>query len=196
MNNFAVFFTTLLSSGVLATVISVSLTEAKEQRLLRRSKIEEIYLNGSAWLKSANATFLPFLKVCDGSLTYDQALDLPIKLLADTATGEQRLKMNMNIEMYERSLVPALRMVEQELAKLNEVYSGLRECYHQTGEASEFLAPFRSQLLAFGKAGDALIAAVVLRGTEIGAERGQAARAYEWASRQVRLLLRLRSWTP
>ena len=109
MSDIAVIFASVLSSGVLATVISISLTEAKEQRLLRRSKIEEIYLNGSAWLKSANATFLPYLRVCEGGLTYNQALDLEIKG-ADKATGEQRLKLNMNIEMYEHSLIPALRL--------------------------------------------------------------------------------------
>ena len=152
------FFTTLLSSGVLATVISFSLTEAKEKRLLRRSKIEEIYLNGSAWLNTANARFLPYLKVSKGDLTYNEALDLEIKN-ADKATGEQRLKLNMNIEMYERSLIPALRLVDQELKKLNYVRSGLRNRCAQTGEASEFLTPLKTQLLAFGKAGDALLEA-------------------------------------
>ncbi len=195
MNNFVVFFTTLLSSGVLATVISISLTEAKEQRLLRRSKIEEIYLNGSAWLNTANARFLPYLRVSEGDLTYNEALDLEIKN-ADKVTGEQRLKLNMNIEMYERSLIPALRLVDQELKKLNYVHSELRNRYAQTGEASEFLTPLKTQLLAFGKAGDALLEAVVLRGAEIGAERGLLARAYEWTTHHVSLLLRNRSGKP
>ena len=91
-------------------MIGASFNEAKERWLLRRSKIEEIYLSGAAWLRFANASFLPFLDVCNGRLTYNQALDLPIKN-AD-AVCDQFLKMKMNIEMYERSLIPALRLVE------------------------------------------------------------------------------------
>jgi hypothetical protein len=79
MNNMGVVFTALLSSGVLAAVISVTLNEGKERRLLRRSKIEEIYLNGFVWLRAVDARFLPYLRVCDGKLTYNQALDLEIK---------------------------------------------------------------------------------------------------------------------
>ena len=145
MNDFVVIFTSVLSSGVVAAVISALLTEAKERWTLRRSKIEEIYFSGSTW-------------------------------------GDQHLKMKMNIEIYERSLVPALRLVEQELGKLNDLRSALKNCYIRTGQASEFLTPLNNQLLAFGSVGDSLIAAVVQRGVEIGAERGQTARAYAWAS--------------
>ncbi len=192
MSDIAVIFASVLSSGLLATVISISLTEAKEQRLLRRAKIEEIYLNGSAWLTAANGRFMPYLRVCDGDLTYNQALDLEIKN-SDKATGEQRLKVNMNIEMYERSLIPALRLLDQELQKLDHIHAALRNRYAQTGEAADFLNPLKAQLLAFGKAGDTLMEAVVLRGTEIGAERGHLARAYEWAAHRVRSLLRPRA---
>jgi len=142
MNGIAVVFTSVLSSGVVAAAISASFSEATERWCLRRSKIEEIYLSGAAWLTFANARFLPYLRVCNGSLTYSQVLDLDIKN-ADQAIGDHHLKMKMNIEMYERSLVPALRLMEQELEKLNKVHSELRNRYDQTGPASEFGVPLR-----------------------------------------------------
>ena len=163
MNSIAIVFTSVLSSGVVATAISFSFSEAKERWLLRRSKIEEIYLSGAAWLMFVNARFLPYLRVCNGSLTYSQVLDLEIKN-ADKSIGDQHLKMKMNIEMYERSLVPALRLMEQELEKLNKVRSDLTDCCAKTGQASTFGVPLRNQLLAFVTAGDALKDAAVKRG--------------------------------
>jgi hypothetical protein len=159
-------------------VISASFTEAKERWLLRRSKIEEIYLSGATWLTSADVCFLPYLDVCSGGLTYNQALDLQIKN-TDKAIGDQFLKMKMNIEMFERSLIPALRLVEQEREKIGGIHSAIRDCYAETGQASEFSATLNNQLLAFVKAGDALKDAVARRGAEIGAEKGQVARAFE-----------------
>jgi len=183
MNDLVVVFTSVLSSGVVAALISASLTEAKERWVFRPSKIEEIYLNTTAWLKVVNTYFLRYITLCTGS-TYDQVLDMELKA-ADNSTGDWHLKMKMNIEMYEQSLIPALRLVEQELRKLNEIRLALKECYAKTGQAAEFLTPLNNQILAFGRVSDALMAAVVERGVEIGAERGQAARAYEWASVKI-----------
>jgi hypothetical protein len=189
MNGIGVVFTSVLSSGVVAAAISASFNEAKERWLLRRSKIEEIYLSSAAWLKFVQSAYLHYLRVCKGSITYNQALDLQLKHAEKTGsntTGDQNLKMKMNIEMYEPSLVPALRLIEQELKKLNSVVFAIEDCCRKNGQLSEFLRPLDNQLEAFGAAGDALIAAVVLRGAEIGAERGQVTQAYEWAAVKTR----------
>jgi hypothetical protein len=87
MNGIAVVFTSILSSGVVAAAISASFSEAKERWLLRRSKIEEIYLRSAKWLRYVDGTFLTYVPVCKGMLTYNQMLDLQ-KKHTDTAIGE------------------------------------------------------------------------------------------------------------
>jgi hypothetical protein len=174
MDSLAVIFTSVFSSGVFAALTSASFTEAKERWVLRRAKIEDIYLSTAGWLKEAQAQFVPYLHVCEGKISYNQMLDLQINY-AKEDTGDQHLKMKMNIEMYERSLIPALTLMQGELKRLNELCSLLKDCYCETGQASEFLEPMRAQLISFGKAGDTLLEAVVSRGAQIGAERGQIA---------------------
>lgn len=171
MSNIWIFFGSILSSGVIAAIISASLTDAKERRILRREKIEEIYLNAASWLNTANSSYVPYLRVCEGRLTFDQALDLQIQNPRPEA-GEQHLRMVMNIEMYENRLLPVLRAMETRLEQLNEAQHALRNYYADHGEASVFEAPFRERLIAFGKAGDDLRAAIIRRGTEIGQETG------------------------
>ena len=177
MNDFGVIFTSIVSSSAVAAIISSSYAEEKERWVLRRSKIEEIYLSSSTWLKFVVGHFLRYISICDGTLTFNQVLDMELKD-PDKAIGEQHLKMKMNVEMYERSLLPALRRVERDLESLSKMRMALKGCYVETAQATEFMSPLRDQIRAFGIAGDAFVQAVVQRGAEIGAERGQAARAY------------------
>ena len=170
VNSLWVILASILSSGVVASIISASLTDAKEKRLLRRQKIEEIYLGAAAWLSSAEIVFLRYLRVCEGSLTYNQVLDMEIANGAPAS--DHHLRMRMNIEMYEHGLVAALRTVENELGQMNRLRSAVRGCYDETGQASELEDTYREQLLRFGKAGDALKRAIIERGSEIGRELG------------------------
>jgi hypothetical protein len=185
MNNIAVVFTSILSSGVVAAAISASFSEAKERWLLRRSKIEEIYLNGAAWLNYVNGRYLHYLRVCRGALTYKQLLDMQLDKAekeGPNTRGDQMRTLTMNIEMYEHSLIPPLRLVEEELKKLNSVMFSIERSCKKNEDVSTFFHPFNDQLKAFGDAGDALITAVVKRGAEIGGEKGQIGQAYEWLS--------------
>jgi hypothetical protein len=170
VNNLWVILASILSSGVVASIISASLTDAKEKRILRRQKVEEIYLGAAAWLTTAEIHFLRYLRVCEGSLSYNQVLDMEIAHGA--SAGDHHLRMRMNIEMYEHRLIPALRVVEKELELMNRLRSAIRNCYDETGQASELTDTYREQLLRFGKAGDALKGAIIDRGSEIGRELG------------------------
>lgn len=74
-----------------------------------------------------------FLRVADGTLTYNQALDLQKDGHSPTA-GDVHRRMKMNIEMYEHALLPALRTMEAERSKLNDLHGALRACYVETGQ--------------------------------------------------------------
>ena len=69
--------------------------------------------------------------------------------------------MKMNIEMYEHTLIPPLRAMEDELKLLNQVKAAVRDCYEETGEATELEQTYREQLLRFGRSGDALKIAII-----------------------------------
>ena len=182
MGNLVVVVTTILSSGVIAAIISFSFSEAKERWLLRQSKIEEIYLNAAEWLKSASADYLPAVGVCKGQLTYNQMLDQQLKGQDDAKdSGLKLLRVKMNIYMYEPSLIPFYEQVERERSRTVRLIFAIRDCWEKTGQASECLAPFNKQLEAFGAASKALERAIIERGVAIGTEKGQAAQTYHLA---------------
>lgn len=184
MNALFTVFASILSSGVVAAAIGASFNEAKERWLLRRSKIEEIYLSSATWLKHVNAHYLLYLRVCAGKLTYHQALELITKN-SDLTIGDQNLRMKMNIKMYEPTLNSLLDAIEHERENVNSIIAKIEQSCSANGDASEFRGALNKQLAAFGAAGDALLAAVVVKGAEIGAEKGQVARGYETVRRQV-----------
>jgi hypothetical protein len=180
IGNLLVVITSVLSSGVIAAIISFSFSEAKERWLLRRTKIEEIYLNATEWLKSASVYFLPAVGVCKGQLTYNQMLDQQLKGQEKASDfGLKHLRMKKNIYMYEPSLIPTYEQMERERNKTVRLIFAIRDCWEKTGQASECLGPFNKQIDAFERASDALQKAIIERGVAIGAEKGQAAQAYD-----------------
>jgi len=70
MNDVAIVFASILSSGVVAAVISSAFAESKERWILRQIKIEEIYLSTSSWLRFNDSDLLLYLRVCKGDLEY------------------------------------------------------------------------------------------------------------------------------
>ncbi len=181
MGSLFVVVTSVLSSGVIAAIISFSFAEAKERWLLRRAKIEEIYLDATEWLKAASVYYLPAVGVCKGNLTYNQMLDQQLKGQDDAKnSGLKLLRVKMNIYMYEPSLIPAYEQVERERSRTVRVIFAIRDCWEKTGQASECLGPLNKQMDAFEAASGALQKAIIEHGVAIGAEKGQAAQAYDF----------------
>ena len=119
MGSMLVVLTSVFSSGVIAAIISFSFAEAKERWLLRRSKIEEIYLSAAEWTRSISGNYLHGLRVCKGDIIYNQMLDLELqKKDQASAVGAMNLRMKMNIYMYESSLVTAFEAMQIEVKKL------------------------------------------------------------------------------
>lgn len=174
MSNLAIILASILSSGVVAAVISSGLAEAKERWILRRTKIEEIYLSTSSWITYIHRDFLLYLRVCKGKLTYDQLLDMVIERNKNEKKdlGDLHLRMKMNINMYEPSLIPYLQRLEVELAKSNKLRFRIEDCWKRTGQASEMFEPFNKQLEVLFAASDSLTVAIVQRGVAIGSESG------------------------
>jgi hypothetical protein len=172
MNFFFILFSSVISSGVVAALISAELAQSKERWSLRRTKIEEIYLSSSPWLTYFGGDLLLYLRVCKGDLTYDQLLDMVLKNAARyNDIGELKLKMEMNIRMYEPTLIRYLEDLEVEIKNSNKIRFAIESRWKQTGQASELFQPLNKQLVQLEAVSDALIAAIVERGASIGSEK-------------------------
>ena len=174
MNSLFVILTAVLSSGVIAALTSVSLTDAKERWGFRRQKIEELYLSAAKWLREVDGQYLIYLRVAKGQITYNQALDSVLKD-GGTAkdTGDLHLRMQMTISMYEPSLMPYLKSLEREQRKTNRLIFKIRDVYSETGEATDLFDIYNAQLIRFGDAGDKLKEEIVRRGAIIASEPTQ-----------------------
>ncbi len=171
MNSAFVVLTAILSSGVVAALISASFTDTKERWVFRRQKIEELYLSAAKWLREVDNHYLVYLRVAKGQLTYNQALDSSLKESGTAKdTGELHLKMQMNIAMYEPSLMTCLRSLEREQRKLNRIIFKIRDLYAEIGDATELFEEYNAQTIKFGNAGDKLKDEIVRRGATIASE--------------------------
>ena len=172
MNFFLILLSSVVSSGVVAALISAELAQSKERWSLRRSKIEEIYLSTSAWMTRFGGDLLLYLRACKGDLTYNQLLDIVRKNATKYKDlGELKLKMEMNIRMYEPALIRYLEDLELEIKKSNKLRFAIERGWKQTSQASEFFQPLNKQLEQLDAVSDALIAAIVERGVSIGSEK-------------------------
>lgn len=181
MNSLFVVLTAVLSSGVIAALISASLTDAKERWGFRRQKIEELYLSAAKWLREVDGQYLIYLKVAKGKITYNQALDSVLKDSGTAKdTGDLHLRMQMNISMYEPSLIHYLKSLELEQRKTNQLIFDIRNTYSETGDATDLFAPYNAQLIRFGDAGDKLKEEIVRRGAIIASEPTQVIAIFGW----------------
>jgi hypothetical protein len=98
--------------GALIALISVYLTNRSTTQRLRlqfelerearnkdfiRDKLEELYLLHEAWLNALATSYLPFLSVMKGEMTYDDALDLFIKNNKSPTVDFKRLQMLVDL---------------------------------------------------------------------------------------------------
>jgi hypothetical protein len=85
--------------------------------------------------------------------------------------GELKLKMEMNIRMYEPTLVEYLDDLELQVKKSNKIRHAIERQWKQIGDAGELFDPLNKQIEQFGAVSGALIAAIVKRGVLIGSEK-------------------------
>lgn len=192
MNFFVILFSSVISSGVVAAFISAELAQSKERWSLRRTKIEEIYLSSSPWLTHFGGDLLLYLRVCKGDLTYDQLLDTVLKNATKYKDiGELKLKMEMNIRMYEPTLIRYLEDLEVEIKNSNKITFAIERRWKQIGEASEFFQPLNKQLVRLDAVSNALVAAIVERGVSIGNEKSFIVRLGEGAKGAFRSFVKV-----
>lgn len=101
----------ILTSSVVAGLVTFVLNMYKEERILRRQKLEALYLYASNWIRSFGGFGLNYGFAMKGKLTLNQVYDMTIK----NGTGEKNdfENMNMLVGVY----FPRLQGVLDELMK-------------------------------------------------------------------------------
>jgi len=117
-----IIFAALLSSGVIAAIVSSNLLDKRDIRILTRNKIEEIYLSFADWNTGVSTHYLKYLDVGIGKISFNDALDMDIAN-PDHTMGDKIRGVKMNIMMYEPSLQLALEAVESCIARMNETHA-------------------------------------------------------------------------
>ncbi len=107
-------------------------------------------------------------------MTYNQLLEMiqqNEEKYRDKDLSNIKLKMEMNIRMYEPNLIRYLDNLESEIRELNKIRFAIEDRWKKTNQASELFQPLNKQLEKVGAVNDALIAAIVERGVSIGSEK-------------------------
>lgn len=133
-------FTALLTSSL--TLIGIRTTNrANNERLkiqleherklkkeeLTRDRLEELYVESKKYMSAVVTHFLPYRKVMEGELAYNQALDATIERECDY--NPERVHLIM--DMYFPELRESFSLVEAKLDKTNEILHGYKLQYKQ-----------------------------------------------------------------
>jgi len=182
MNSILTFITAILSSGIVASIISVSLSDEKERRIFRRTKIEEIYISTATWLKALGKHYIGHVSLANGRITLKQLRELAVNN-HDKEIGKYHLNMQMNIKMYEPSIANFLSAVDREREAVNEIISKLINSIEKNQDLSRYPVELNRALDKFDAAASALTAIIIARGAEIGNETGQLTKLFGGASK-------------
>lgn len=150
------FSTAILTSSL--TLIGVRYTnKANNERLriqlahehklkrdeLLRSRLEEIYVESRRYMNSLVTHFLPYRRVMEGELTYNQALDLTLE--RSYVHSPERVSLIM--DMYFPELRESFIKVESCLEKTNQIKHSYKLQYKQGDTSGEKWLPIFQEAL-------------------------------------------------
>ncbi|HNO76144.1 MAG TPA: hypothetical protein PKG49_11190 [Nitrosomonas mobilis] len=112
---------------------------------LKRERVEELYIESKKYLNAVGIHYLPYKKVMEGELTFNQALDLNI------GNGSKRdfepHRVTMIIDMYFPNLQKPFNEIMAKRDFLNRIVTGYKEQYKTGGtDGSRWLEPFQAKL--------------------------------------------------
>ena len=159
MIEFAKAFPAALYSGILGALIamiSVYLTNKSNIHILKlqlelerktkeaefmRDKLEELYLLHEAWMNALSTSYLPFLSVMKGEITYDQALDLFIENNKTPQANFKRLQML--VDLYFPEIKPAFTQLSAARVGANKIKAEHKREYKRGNiDGFAYVAPF------------------------------------------------------
>jgi len=110
--------------------LNIQLTHERKlkQDELLRDRLEELYVESRKYMNHMITHFLPYLKVMQGELTYNEALDLNIAKGNITHNPD---RVHLIMDMYFPELRESFRIVEKRLDIVNDINDGYKHQYKQ-----------------------------------------------------------------
>lgn len=122
----------------------------RENREALRARLEELYSLVGRWGNELGSHYLPYIRVMDGELTYDQALDISIERRS-TIDSDRMLTL---AQLYFPSAHGALQTIMKYRDEASEIHANFRHAYKADGQPSRGHAEALSAVLQ--KFGDAI----------------------------------------
>lgn len=124
----------------------------RDAREALRQRLEELYALVGRWSNELVTHYLPYLKVMDGELTYNQALDITLQ----RGVPVDSIRMFTLAELYFPSALGALSALVSSRDRAAEIHAAFKEQYKTNGEPSAAAADaLRSVLKQFNAAVEA-----------------------------------------
>lgn len=115
---------TVLTSGLVSSIVTYRLNRSKEQTFFMRQKAEALYLAADEFGRDFGAHLLTYLPVARGDIDYNQMLDLQIAKPAKKQQGGAET-MTMLVSIYFPEVQPQL----DALLKQRDLWSELRSAH-------------------------------------------------------------------
>ncbi len=124
--------------------IQLQLDNEKENRYeeLFREQLEELYIQSNRYLSSLWGHYLPYAKVMNGELTFNQALDMTIERASKKDYDPNRVTMLIN--MYFPQIKPEFEKIIDIRNKLNRIIDKFKAQYKTgTPDGTRWLQAFQ-----------------------------------------------------
>jgi hypothetical protein len=120
---------------------------------LHREKLEELYVLAVKYIKLLGSHCLPYVRVMEGKLDYNQALDLTIESGNKETPDFDRLQML--IDVYFPKLCESFKQILDVRRKMNEIMA-LHKAEYEQGclDGRKFIKPMLATLDLLDKAGE------------------------------------------
>jgi hypothetical protein len=141
---------TLIGSGVGTAVVNYWLAERRARRELRRTKLEELFLVVTDWVKEININSLTIHSVMIGRLDYNQANDLIIDHLKDSKSSKNsHANVEMLITLYFPELKADYQTLHESREQINKTTQMHKKAYKEGNNDPRFAAILLDELKKF-----------------------------------------------
>jgi surfactin synthase thioesterase subunit len=138
---------TLIGSGFGTAIVNYWLTERKARRELRRTKLEELFLMVTDWVKAININSLTIHSAMIGDLDYNQANDLIIDHLKDSKNSKNSFaNVEMLIALYFPELKADYQALHESRAQINKTTQMHKRAYKEGNNDPSFAAVLLDEL--------------------------------------------------
>jgi hypothetical protein len=141
---------TLIGSGFGTAFVNYWLTERRARRELRRTKLEELFLVVTDWVKAININSLAIHSVMIGDMDYNQANDLIIDHLKDSKSSKDSFaNVEMLIALYFPELKGDYQALHESRKQINKTTQMHKRAYKEGNNDPSFAAILSDELKKF-----------------------------------------------